>query len=322
MQTLKVLAVKESIINKYHIYHQKLVTVKPPFSKNTILLNKRTILLSLTILFQMFRLCFAQSINKSELSSKSDTIEGWIKSESSQLPLEAVKVTDPAHGTYTFTDSSGHFLLQVPHRGNGNLITNLVGYVPREIKYEQGRLVRIRETIELNRETRGVPKLIIGDSIPEEFWNMILPIANSKEGRTKITLEEHRNSPIIVIDFWSRACGPCIEALDKWQTLKDSIGDGVTIISAYVGFPESVDSFMASRGWTMPAVVGEESEILNAYLFNQRGVLGGMVLIVNGYLHSSPSIKNINVAILKLLVEGKRVKLPTKSPQFLHQGGV
>jgi len=279
-------------------------------------------LLIVLVLFQMFGLCFAQSKNTkiNILKTKYRTTEGWIKSNSGRFPLEAVKVTDPVNKIITYTDKAGHFTLNLPSDQDGNLVAELVGYAPGIIKYEQGQLIPGRTIAWLNRNTKGIPKLVIGDSIPEELWRMILPIENDKNGRTKIILEEYRKSPVLVLDFWSKSCGPCINALDKWQILGRSLEKEISVISAYVGFPESVEPFMTERKWTMPVVVGEESEILNAYFFNQKQ-LGGMVIIVNGRFHSSPSIHDIDKGTLQKLVRGNIVHFTTEFPEFMHNGG-
>lgn len=60
-----------------------------------------------------------------------------------------------------------------------------------------------------NEGIRQMPRLQIGDTIPEELWNLPLQVVNHPEGKDIITLHDFRDKKLIIMDFWSTYCGSC-----------------------------------------------------------------------------------------------------------------
>src|SRR5690606_33092116 len=56
--------------------------------------------------------------------------------------------------------------------------------------------------------TDSIKPLKIGDSIPEALWNLPLQVVNHSEGKDTITLNDYRNSKLIVLEFWATYCHP------------------------------------------------------------------------------------------------------------------
>lgn len=97
--------------------------------------------------------------------------------------------------------------------------------------------------------------LQIGDTIPDEVWEMPLQVVNYPEGKETITLSEYKNK-LIILDFWGTACGACISALYKLDTLQSQLPDDLAIIPvAATQEAEPVAMVIEKRGWNLPSVV-------------------------------------------------------------------
>src|SRR5690606_15035157 len=66
-----------------------------------------------------------------------------------------------------------------------------------------------------------VRPLQIGDTIPEELWNMPLQVVNHPEGKDTITLNDYRDKKLIILDFWATWCAPCIRSMKELAVIQD-----------------------------------------------------------------------------------------------------
>src|SRR5690606_20797345 len=58
-----------------------------------------------------------------------------------------------------------------------------------------------------------IKPLQIGDTIPEELWNLPLQVVNHPDGKDTITLNDYRDKKLIILDFGGTICPPCIASL-------------------------------------------------------------------------------------------------------------
>ncbi|WP_426791757.1 TlpA family protein disulfide reductase [Sphingobacterium sp. WOUb80] len=70
-----------------------------------------------------------------------------------------------------------------------------------------------------------IDRLYVGDTIPDELWNAMLPVANHPEGKDHIQLKEYRGKKLILIDCWATTCKSCLEGLPKIQKLQHTYSD-------------------------------------------------------------------------------------------------
>lgn len=169
-----------------------------------------------------------------------------------------------------------------------------------------------------NREAVNgqITRLQIGDTIPEKLWHLQLPLANYLDGEATITLNAYRNEPFILLEFWSRHCGPCIRALDMFEQLSRSFDRNLPIIPVYVDSPNGLSEYTKDKQWALPTVI-DESKLLNDHFFNRKQY-GGTVLIVDGIFYASPGSMNLDRHVFTQLLDGVRLKFTPKYPELLH----
>ncbi|RKE52300.1 TlpA family protein disulfide reductase [Sphingobacterium detergens] len=274
MQTLKVLAVKESFNNKCHISPQKIVTVKSTVSKNTILLNKSTTLLSLTILFQMFSLSFAQSVETRTDSGvmpkiTRENVPYFVEIKDDSRKNESVLFYDPK--------------------------ANIKKYPLYEYKANVDRIAPIK----LNK------------TVPDEIWDLPVRIVNDIHKRDSITLRELAKDKILVLDFWARWCSPCLESMHKWQELQPKYADQVQVVGLMMDYEYKAEMIIAQKAWTMPQLVGPEVYLINA-CFLDSPVLGPSAWIRDGKFIGTTETRANKEELLEELIVNNIPTIPEK----------
>ncbi len=83
------------------------------------------------------------------------------------------------------------------------------------------------------QEAQGLNKpnaLQIGDTIPDELWNMPMEAINHPKGIKSITLGQYRNKKLIILDFWSSWCGSCLKSFPDLAVLQKEFSKDITIL--------------------------------------------------------------------------------------------
>jgi len=97
-----------------------------------------------------------------------------------------------------------------------------------------------------------IKPLQIGDTIPEELWNMRLEVVNHPERKDTITLNDYRDS-ILLLDFLSTGCKSCIGALPRLSAVQSETDHPVKILPITTDKIERVTSFWHQNDSTMKA---------------------------------------------------------------------
>ncbi|SEK80921.1 carboxypeptidase-like regulatory domain-containing protein [Parapedobacter koreensis] len=265
------------------------------------------------VLLLVFFLSVATINAQARYSRASDAIiEGTVMTSVSNLPLEGAKVCIMETGQCATANRHGYFALPAS-QADGTLTVSFNGYETVEIPYEGGALKRGRTTIRLKKDNASIPPLAVGDTIPGQLWDMALSVINEPTGRTEVTLGEYRDSSLIVLDFWATWCAPCVKSVQKWQEATEKYAhNGLKVLTVNVGFFDRTLSFMDERSWTLPAVVGENTHLLNSYFFDRYQV-GGVVWIKDGCIAAISYENGENMEKLPLLLEGRPVVLHSTS---------
>lgn len=93
------------------------------------------------------------------------------------------------------------------------------------------------------RQTEIKP-LQVGDTIPEEVWNMSLQIVNHPHGKDTITLNDYRDKKLIILDFWATWCGACIASFPRMHDLEVEMADRVKVLAITTQSDSVVRNFL------------------------------------------------------------------------------
>lgn len=70
------------------------------------------------------------------------------------------------------------------------------------------------------QQIQDTGKLSIGDTIPDELWNLPLQVVNHPDGKKTITLADYKDK-LIILDFWATWCSSCIKNFPKLNTIRN-----------------------------------------------------------------------------------------------------
>ncbi len=141
----------------------------------------------------------------------------------------------------------------------------------------------------------NVQPLMIGDTIPEELWDMPLAIVNHPDQRKSITLREFQDSDLIVLDFWATYCKPCIQSVNKLLVIQSELSEhDITVLPVLVyDDGHRVLSLMKDNNWTVPSVV--KDTVLNKQAFYNYLTGFGVVWIQDNKLLAVPEAKAVTL---------------------------
>ena len=102
------------------------------------------------------------------------------------------------------------------------------------------------------------------------------------DGRA-LRLSEFRGR-VVLLNFWATWCPPCVEEMPDLQQVADDLGpQGVTVLglSADVGDPEHVTTFLHRHHITYPVIIADESTVSaygvtmlpTTFLIDQQGLV-------------------------------------------------
>jgi len=74
-----------------------------------------------------------------------------------------------------------------------------------------------------------IKPLQIGDTIPEELWNLSLQVTDKDGANKLISLQEHRGK-LIVLDFWATWCASCIQGFPKAERLQEKYAEEIKVL--------------------------------------------------------------------------------------------
>ncbi|GEM_PF-2632482 len=131
-----------------------------------------------------------------------------------------------------------------------------------------------------------LPKLLIGDRLPAEFWSQKLDF-HYTDGSSKSVLLDTLKDRLIVIDFWATYCSPCVKSLDKWDAWQKKF-PGVQIIPIHLyDFSSKALPFAKKRNWSLPLVFDNAVDTaINKLFYYDRSY--GQIWIRDGRLFAIP----------------------------------
>ncbi|MCY4780511.1 TlpA disulfide reductase family protein [Sphingobacterium sp. UT-1RO-CII-1] len=145
-----------------------------------------------------------------------------------------------------------------------------------------------------------IKPLEIGDTVPEEIWNMPLQVVNHPEGKETITLNEYRDKKLIILDFWATWCGSCLASMPYMHELQTEMGEQAKVLPITFQDNKTILDFLnKSISPTITAIKSSfssivDGKVLDAY-FPSKSIPHVVVLDAKGIVRaiSVPSALNV-----------------------------
>jgi len=157
---------------------------------------------------------------------------------------------------------------------------------------------------------KEITPLQIGDTIPEELWNIPLQVVNHPQAKNTLTLKDYRKKKLIVIDFWTTYCAPCIRSLNRLDSIQRNENDLAVLP---VSPQKDLEIFPRIKNkWIIPSVVSDS--ILSKYFPsaaypNQIWIKDNTIIsITNGEYGTQKNIRNF--------LEGEEVKFINRGADY------
>ncbi len=162
----------------------------------------------------------------------------------------------------------------------------------------------------ISAQKQYITPLKVGDKVPEELWKMSFTAVN-QEGGENISLRNYRDK-LIILDFWSTWCSPCIKAIPKFEQLQHDLKNDVQFIMVTSQSKESISQFFIKRNVKLPSLV---NDTLLTKIFPHRYV-PHEVWIKDGEIFAITGEKEVTLDNINQVLNGRIKSFPEKKSNF------
>jgi len=162
----------------------------------------------------------------------------------------------------------------------------------------------------IQAQTQYITPLKVGDKVPEELWKMSFTAVN-QEGGENISLGNYRDK-LIILDFWSTWCSPCIKAIPKFEQLQHDLKNDVQFIMVTSQSKEVISPFFTKRDVKLPSLV---NDTLLTKIFPHRYV-PHEVWIKDGEIFAITGEKEVTSDNIGKALNGRIKSFPEKKFNF------
>ncbi|NGM65792.1 TlpA family protein disulfide reductase [Sphingobacterium sp. SGR-19] len=159
-----------------------------------------------------------------------------------------------------------------------------------------------------------IKPLQIGDTVPEELWNLPLQVINHPEGKDTITLDDYRDKKLIILDFWATWCGSCISTFPKISKIVEARRELVKVLPVSYEEMQKVERSFSSNKVIKNSGIEEtivEDSVLKAY-FPHRIVPHYIWLDGNGRFLFQTDASSLTMENIDSVITENPVKLTAK----------
>lgn len=154
--------------------------------------------------------------------------------------------------------------------------------------------------------------LNVGDTLPESIWHSPLHLLNRSKSKKIITLNELRGK-IILFDFWSTWCGPCIRSLPKLDSIQRKFPDKVQVLLITRDNSERLKAFLTESQYATNVKLQFFSETtFHLDLFPHSTIPHTIIIGKNGKIIAVTGSKGISMKNIEFLIDNKTVEFPLK----------
>lgn len=153
--------------------------------------------------------------------------------------------------------------------------------------------------------------LSIGDTVPESLWNSNHTVY--KEGKiVNHSLEPYRGK-LLILDFWSTWCGPCIRSLPELDSIGKMFGDKAQVVLVTKNTNEILSKFLKNndyaKGVKLPFILNDS--ILNSH-FPHRSISHQIFIDSKGIVRAITGINGATIKNIQAIVNGNPINFPLK----------
>jgi len=81
-----------------------------------------------------------------------------------------------------------------------------------------------------------ISPIIIGEKIPQSLLDLPLRIVGKGVLDDTTTLREISNTKLVILDFWSTWCSPCVKSMNKWEKIVSDFGDNIRLLGVHIDY--------------------------------------------------------------------------------------
>lgn len=156
----------------------------------------------------------------------------------------------------------------------------------------------------------STPNIKIGDNLPSFLKSIAFQYVDGSGGTKTGTIEELSKGKLLIFDFWATWCAPCIQSMEKWNTIANTLGKNIQVLGFMLDHNFRAQYFGVEKGWSLPIVFGPEVYIINSMFFD-RQVVSRSAWIMDGKLVAITDTKGYDLRSVMDIIEGKKVDIPS-----------
>ncbi len=157
-----------------------------------------------------------------------------------------------------------------------------------------------------------VTPLKIGDTIPEELWDLEIPVLSHNGNKSTLTLRDYSDG-VIILDFWGTWCSNCISEFPKLFDLQDKFAEEKILLLPVAKQKEEIITRVMETT-IIKDILNFQTANDNGYLFDLFPAQGypHVVIIKGKSVFAITNSKSINDQTVGELISGKVGYIPTK----------
>ncbi len=159
--------------------------------------------------------------------------------------------------------------------------------------------------------TSLINPLRIGDKIPKELLNMPLRVVGKNTPSDTITLKDIPKHKILVLDFWASWCAPCIQSMEKWESIASSLKGNLEFLGVHIDYDYKAYPFINQRNWNSRSVIGLNAYVLNRFFFDRK-VVSRIVWIKDGRVFAITGGQGYDVETVKRVLIDDNFNVPSE----------